>query len=117
MNPIKSLIVAGLIMMLWPNIGTAQGWTDSGEYVHIPDTGTDSGPSAAQEMRDRQRFQWEKEDRQNRKEMQEKMETQAEDARREQAYAKDRAERRAKVERLRKAGGEKPFHSWQVDHQ
>ncbi|MGD0217744.1 MAG: hypothetical protein ABSC45_09585 [Desulfobaccales bacterium] len=110
-----TVLIIGIGLILWPNIGRAQAMTLDGTPVIGGDTIV--VPSPEQEMRDRQRFQWEKEDRQNRKAMQEEMETKAEDDRRAAAISQARAASRAKVERLRKEAGEEPFHSAQVEHQ
>ncbi|MCK9377563.1 MAG: hypothetical protein M0P73_15610 [Syntrophobacterales bacterium] len=108
----KSKLVAliiGIGLMLCPSIGRTQsiGHTISGEPVYA---------NPGQEKRDKQRFEWETEDRHNQKKMKEEQETRAQDARRESAYKESKAAHRAKVKKMRKAARSKPFNSWQLNH-
>ena len=104
-------LIIGIGLMIWPSIGRTQsiGYTSDGQLVY-------GNPNPAQEKREKQRFEWDKEDRQHQKKMQEEQETKAQDARRESAYAQSKAAHKSKVNKMRKQAGLKPHNSWQLNH-
>jgi len=108
MKTILGALIIGIGMMLWASVGTAgEGFTPDGRPVYVPD---------ARSPYDKQRFEWQKEDRQNQKKKQEEMETKAQDARREAAYRESKTAHRKKVNKVRKKAGLKSHNSWQLNH-
>lgn len=92
----------------------ATAWEDSGAYERGRSDGESierarQAPSPDQEKRDKQRFQWEKQDR-------EKAETRANDGARESAYSQSKAANKSKVNKMRKKAGLKSHNSWQLTH-
>src|SRR5512135_2849683 len=113
------VLVIGIGLILWARVGTAEMGIDvvTGNPVIMPShepTPTNIGPSSEQEKRDKQRFEWQKEDRQNQKREKEEKEAKAIDAARGAAYKKAKAAHRSKVAKMRK--GQKSFKSWQLSH-
>jgi hypothetical protein len=101
-------LIIGIGLVLYPSIGKTQGtrpmgYTLDGEPVFAPTPTGAERKAAAERARQLQ-------------DERDAAEKAAEDARHEQAYKEDKAKARAKANRLRKAAGEKPFHSWQLNH-
>jgi flagellar biosynthesis/type III secretory pathway protein FliH len=91
-----------VLVLLWSGIGRADG-------VAI------LVPSPEQEKRDKQRFEWEKQDRQDKQRKEEAAEKAAKEEATASAYAGSRRERIAKSKRRAKAEGRKTYYnSWQL---